>query len=215
MSLKGLVYLSLKSLALTRYLIALAILLPLFTFLQNPVSSITDSSKNCNTCSNHILSTSTSNRSFEFSTITLLLATLTFRPPFLHTKYSTNAIRSSSNLPYKNKSFANKEPGKLYTHSSFWNPSLQLPIPIFTSSITVSIYILKSLGDMIYHCLTPIQAILVIYILLIPFNSLLAISYILSTCHHVSILILLYAFSKSIKPKYTLHFFIMSFTYLH
>ena len=100
-----------------------------------------------------------------------------------------------------------------------------LPISIFTSFITASIYTLNSQGDMIHPCLTPLsilnhslsppftltQAELSTYILLIPFKTLLPTSYILNTCYKASLLTLPYAFSKSIKPTYTLRIFLSCF----
>ena len=102
-----------------------------------------------------------------------------------------------------------------------WNFTLLLPLPIFYSFITESIYVLKSQGDMIQTCLTPLailkhslphyftlkQARLLTYILLIPFNILPPTSDILSSCYSASLLILPYAFSRYIKTTYTLYFF--------
>ena len=79
---------------------------------------------------------------------------------------------------------------------------------------------------MIHPCHTPLsilkhslslpftltQTRLLAYILLIPFSSLPSTSYILSTCHRASLLTLSYAFPKSIKPKYTPHFFFRAFS---
>ena len=60
--------------------------------------------------------------------------------------------------------------------------------------------------------LTSFYSRLLIYILLIPFNSLPPTSYILGTCHSASLFTLPYAFSRSIKPPFTLCFFSFSFS---
>ena len=94
---------------------------------------------------------------------------------------------------------------------------LFLPIPIFTSFITASIYTLKSQVDIIHPCLTPLsilnqsfslpftltQAKLSTYILLIQLNNLTPTSYILITCHKTCLLTLSYIIFKSIEPTYT------------
>ena len=132
------------------------------------------------------------------------------------------------NSPQRTKLSAHKRPGNHYSFSSSMNLYPILPTPIFTSFITAFIYTLKSQGDMMQPCLTPLsilncslslhftltQAKLSTYILLIPPNSLPPTSYILNTYHKVSLLTLLYAFSKSIKSSYTTFFLLCFLTYL-
>ena len=99
-----------------------------------PTSSVPDSSKthprylNSKPCFNLILSTQTShyNLSSPFSTITLVLPALSFRPLTLHpsTKHPTIALRSSSDSPHKNKLSAYNRSGNLHSFPSSPSPSL-------------------------------------------------------------------------------------------
>ena len=116
---------SCKSLALNRDLMAPTTLLPLSTFILHSALSVPNSFKthpkyfHTETGSKRILSTQTSysNPSSPFSTITLLLSALTFRPLLLHTSTNrpTNALRSSSDSLHKTKSSAHKRPGNLHS----------------------------------------------------------------------------------------------------
>ena len=74
-----------------------------------------------------------------------------------------------------------------------------------SSLLSIHIYIEKPRGhDTPSFTLT--QPRLWTYMPLIPFNSLPATLYILSTCPNASLVTLSYVFSKSLKPTYILHF---------
>ena len=157
---------------------------------------------NSDTCSNHNPSTQTlkTSPSSPLNTITLLLPALTFRPLLVHitTKHPTIAFRFSFDSLYKTKSFVYKRPGNL--HSLYPHPHFHF--------ITASIYTLKSKGDMIQPYLIPLLILKTLSPSHIPT------SYILSTCHSTYLLTLSYAFSKSIKPIYTLHFHFHAFSHI-
>ena len=150
------IYISCKSIALTSDLMGPATLLPLTTFLLYSAPSVPDSSKahlkylNAEMCSKQIPSTWTShsNPSSPFSTITLLLSTLSFSP-LLHTSanYPTIAPRSSSNLPHRTKSCAYKRPGNLHSPPSSRNltPFLPIPIPSYFIFIFIFVYMVMVL----------------------------------------------------------------------
>ena len=67
--------------------------------------------------------------------------------------HTTIALSSSSNTPQRTKSSAYKRLGNLHYLYSSRNLTPLLPIPIFTSFISTSIYTLKSQGDMIHPAL--------------------------------------------------------------
>ena len=152
--------------------------------------------------------TSHSNHSSPFI---LLLPALTFSLLLLQTStnHSTITLKSFPKSPHRTKSSVYKRSGNL---PFFPSPSSLL-------HHCIHIYIEKPRGHdtplshpNVYpkqFTLTSFyltQAELSTYILLIPSNSLLPKLYILNTCHKVSQLTLSYAFSKSIKPSYTMFF---------
>ena len=122
------------------------------------------------------------------NTITLLLPALTFRPFLLHPsiKPSTITLRSYSDSPHKNQVICIQEVRQSPLSSLFLKSHSPPPHPHFhLLHHFVHIYTLKSQGDIIHTCLTPLlilkhslsppfsltQAILLTYILLIPINS--------------------------------------------
>ena len=106
---------------------------------------------------------------FSHVTITLLLFSLINRPLLLHTstKCPTITFRSFSVSYHKIRLSAYKRPGNfLSLHSENLIPIL--PIPIFTSFVTASMYMLKSQGNMIHLCLMPLSVLK--HSLLLPFT---------------------------------------------
>src|SRR5678816_3491352 len=139
---------------------------------------------------------------------------------------STNPLKLSSDSPHRTKSSAYNRYGTLHS-TPFSTILTPFPaIPTSNSFITPSIYKLNNQGDITQPCLTPLlilnqspltpfiltHASLSSYIFLIPFRSLPPTPYITNICHRASLLILLYACCKSIKPKYNLFFFSLIFS---
>ena len=94
-----------------------------------------------------------------FNIITLLLPALNFSPLLLHTwtNRPTIILRSSFYSPHRTKSSGYKRPGYLRSLASYRSLNLLLPILIFTSFITPSIYTLKSQRNMTHPCLTSLS----------------------------------------------------------
>ena len=112
---------------------------------------------NYDTCSNHAPSTWISHSSPSSPPITLLLSALSFRLLHDSSKCFVTILRSCSGLTQKNQVTYLHTRGQVISIPS---PSRNLipilPIPIFTSFITASIYILKNQGDMVHPCLIPL-----------------------------------------------------------
>ena len=71
------------------------------------------------------------------------------------TKHPINPLEYYWDSPHSTMLFLYKSPSNLQYFLS-WKSHSILPIPSFTSFITLSIYTLKILGNMIHLCLTPL-----------------------------------------------------------
>ena len=139
---------------------ASATLLPLATFLLHSAPSVPDSSKTPQIFEFHDIYVNLTLQSLlPFQYHHLSLPCINFSVLFYTPQQTpTVTFRSPSDSPHTTKSSAYKRPGNLHPLLSPRNLTPLLPIPIFTSFITASIYTLNKLKKKVKFLLIILES---------------------------------------------------------